>query len=172
MCHVSEIRLRQRGSIKCFLYTGLGSPPGSHDQQTTSSLQWDMGCNWRVPTGEQHDIHPVLQLRLWALNGAGAATSWPWLRMSHSSLYRRVESQIRNTVLEDLISKKPQRSSNPFPQCAAEKTELPGTPHIRVWLSQSQVQPAALFLEPCRFSASLGQTTMPTNLDHTGRWGL
>lgn len=144
MCHVSAVRLGQRGSIKCFLYTVLGGPTGSHDQQTTSNLQRDVGCNWRVPTGEQPDIHPVLQLRLWALNGAGAATSWPWLGVSHSRLHRRVGSQTRNTVLEDLISKRPQRSPNSFPHCAGEKTELPGTPHTSAWLSQSQVQPAAL----------------------------
>lgn len=60
----------------------------------------------------QNDVHPSskavtaqtlqLQLRLWALNGADATTSWPWLSLSYGSLFLDKESQIRNSETFDL----------------------------------------------------------------------
>lgn len=97
-----EVRLRQRGRIKCFLYTGPGSTSGSHDPEDCKQHAVGRGIklspNWRAVW------HPSQAYR-WGCGpwmGQALPPPSPGLGWATQPLEMDLESQIRNIGVFDL----------------------------------------------------------------------
>lgn len=126
----------KEGALSTSCTQGLAVLLAVITQQTTSN-PWLLALKspyWRASLTST----PALQLRLWALKEAVLPPPGPGL--GRTTAIFTDGSRISNQEYWSIWSRKdPRDSPTPSPHYAGEKTELAGSPHTRMWHSQSQV---------------------------------